>query len=87
MAATYKYGHVVGVRRGKSVQQSEDISKSQDTELAIEQARKWIEVSMHDMWCMFSNKMYITCRNAQIPLNKIYHFGSWLKMEHYFASE
>jgi len=85
MAGTYKYGHVVGVRRGKSVQQSEDISKSQDTELAVEQARKWIEVSMTSGAC--SHNKYITCRNAQKNLNKMYHFGSLLKMEHYFASE
>lgn len=42
-ASTSKYGAVLGVRRGKSSIQQED--KSQDTELAIQQARKWIEVS------------------------------------------
>jgi len=42
MAASSKYGPTLGVRRGKSIHQEE---KSQDTELAIQQARKWIEVS------------------------------------------
>lgn len=43
MAASSKYGGVVlGIRRGKSIQQED---KSQDTELAIQQARKWIEVN------------------------------------------
>ena len=39
MAASNKYGALI-VRRGKSIQQA----KSQDTEVAIQQARKWIEV-------------------------------------------
>ena len=76
MAGTYKYGYMVGVRRGKSVQQSEDMSKSQDTEIAIEQARKWIEVSICITCGACSNDMYIKHRNAQKHLNKIYHFGS-----------
>ena len=41
MAASNKYGAVLGGQRGKSTQQED---KSQDTELAIQQARKWIEV-------------------------------------------
>lgn len=40
MASSNKYG-IALVRRGKSIQQED---KSKDTELAIEQARKWIEV-------------------------------------------
>ena len=39
MAASNKYAALV--RRGKSIQQED---KSKDTELAMEQARKWIEV-------------------------------------------
>ena len=42
MAASNKYGAVLGAQRGKNIAQED---KSQDTELAIQQARKWIEVS------------------------------------------
>ena len=42
MAASNRYGAILSVRCGKSIQQED---KAQDTELAIQQARKWIEVS------------------------------------------
>ena len=51
MAASNKYG--AGVRHGRGIQQED---KTQDTELAIQQARKWIEVSEVFINCsQFSN--------------------------------
>lgn len=71
MAASNKYGVVLGVRRGKSIQQED---KTQDTELAIQQARKWIEVSKT---CnCFSNSFILIIRNVQIHFSQMFHLES-----------
>ena len=54
MAASSRYGPVL-VRRGKSIQQEE---KSHDTEMAMQQARKWIEVSEANLY-QFANSVII----------------------------